>query len=73
MQSTRDSKKIQAGLFAVLIASIVGQWQRVCEWMDGLPHLAQLAIGTLAVTALLILAAYIVHPYLIHFFTLLTL
>lgn len=73
MRFIRGNNWFQAGLFAALIASIVGQWYRVVEWMDGLPHLVQLAVGTLAVTVLLILAAYIAYPYLIHFFTLLTL
>lgn len=73
MQSTKGNKRFQLGLFAVLIASIVGQWQRVLEWSDGLPPLAQFFIGTAAVFVLMVLLAYILTPYLHTLLTLLTL
>lgn len=64
MQSIRDNKWFQTGLFVTLIASIAGQWQRVLSWVDGLPGWVQFAIGALSLALLSILGAYILGPYI---------
>ena len=73
MQFIRGNKWFQAGLFAALIASIVGQWYRVVEWTEGLHPFAQFLIGTASVFLLMVLLAYILTPYIHAFLTLLTL
>lgn len=75
MQSTRANRRkwIQAGLLSTLVALVAGQWRRILEWMDGLPHLIQLAIGSATVVVLMVLLAYVLWPFLNPLFTLLTL